>query len=53
MGIYQEQRRKFEEKECDHWIAGGTFMGALLSSVSGMTSPACANGAKDSNKKCE
>jgi hypothetical protein len=48
MGIYQEQRRKFEEKECDHWIAGGMFMGALLSAVSGMTSPARVNDAKDS-----
>jgi hypothetical protein len=46
MGIYQEQRRKFEEKECDHWIAGGMFMGALLSAVSGMTSPARANDAR-------
>lgn len=35
-------------KKCGYWIVRGLLMGALLFAVSGMTSPAWANDAKDS-----
>jgi len=39
--------------KCGYWIVRGLLMGALLFVISGMTSPACADDAKDSSQLVE
>jgi lipid-binding SYLF domain-containing protein len=48
INIFLKKGENMKTKKCGSWVVRGLLMGALFFTVSGMTSPACADDATDS-----